>query len=331
MPDLPPLVVLVVVVALVFDFSNGWHDSANAIATVVSTRVLSPLQGVLMAAVLNFAGAFWGTAVAKTIGTDIADPEVVDQVVIVVALVAAISWNLFTQYKGLPSSSSHALIGGLVGAVVAAHGAAVLKSEGLFKVLTALLLSPLAGFAVGAFVMLLIYWSFARASPTTVNKIFGKAQIASAALMAFSHGTNDAQKAMGIITMALVSADYLTTFDVPTWVIVAAASAMALGTAMGGWKIIKTLGLGMYHMKPVNGFAAETAAAFVLLGAAHVGAPVSTTHTITSTIMGVGATRRLSAVRWGVAGKIVLAWVFTLPCTALLAGLLILLVRAAGG
>lgn len=330
MPELAPLVLAVVIVALVFDFSNGWHDSANAIATVVSTRVLSPLQAVLMAAVLNFAGAFWGTAVAETIGRDIADPKLVDQPVILTALIAATSWNFFTQQRGLPSSSSHALIGGLVGAVVAAHGAHILKAEGLVKVLTALLVSPMAGFAVGAVMMVAIYRLFARASPTTVNGVFGKGQIASSALMAFSHGTNDAQKAMGIITLALISGGYLTSFDVPTWVIAAAATAMALGTAMGGWKIIKTLGVGMYHMKPVNGFAAETAAAIVLLSAAHVGAPVSTTHTITSTIMGVGATRRLSAVRWGVAGKIVMAWIFTLPCTALLAAVLILLLRAAG-
>ncbi|HEY7529637.1 MAG TPA: inorganic phosphate transporter, partial [Gemmatimonadota bacterium] len=307
---------------LIFDFSNGWHDSANAIATVVSTRVLSPLQGVAMAAILNFAGAFSGTAVAETIGTDIADPAHVSQLVILGALLAATSWNLFTQILGLPSSSSHALIGGLVGSVLASRGSDVLKAEGIVKVLSALLLSPIAGFVAGAFVMFLIYLLFGRATPTTVNRVFGKAQILSAAMMAFSHGTNDAQKAMGIITMALVSGGYLSTFDVPFWVVVAAASAMAAGTALGGWKIIRTLGMGMYHMKPVNGFAAETAASAVLLGAASLGAPVSTTHTITSTILGVGATRRLSAVRWGIAGKIVLAWVFTLPCTALLAAAL---------
>jgi PiT family inorganic phosphate transporter len=328
MPEPGLLILLVVVAALVFDFSNGWHDSANAIATVVSTRVLSPIQGVAMAAVLNFAGAFSGTAVAETIGTDIADPRHVSQIVILAALLAATSWNLFTQMRGLPSSSSHALIGGLVGAVIASRGAGVLKAEGLVKVLSALLLSPIAGFVAGAAMMFLIYWVFGRATPNTVNRVFGKAQIVSAAMMAFSHGTNDAQKAMGIITMALVSGGYLSTFDVPTWVIVAAASAMAAGTALGGWKIIKTLGMGMYHMKPVNGFAAETAATAVLLTAASVGAPVSTTHTITSTILGVGATRRLSAVRWGIAGKIVLAWVFTLPCTALLAAVFeFLLVR----
>ncbi len=330
MPDVGSVIFLVVVAALIFDFSNGWHDSANAIATVVSTKVLSPLQGVMMAAVLNFAGAFHGTAVAKTIGTDIADPTHVGQLVILAALFAATSWNLLTQYLGLPSSSSHALIGGLVGAVVASHGSGVLKAEGLVKVLSALLLSPMAGFGAGFAVMLLIYMVFARTPAATVNRVFGKAQIASAALMAYSHGTNDAQKAMGIITMALVSGGHLSSFAVPTWVILCAASAMALGTALGGWKIIKTLGLGMYHMKPVNGFAAETAASIVLLSAAHVGAPVSTTHTITSSIMGVGATRRLSAVRWGIAGKIVVAWVFTLPCTALLAALLSLGLGALG-
>jgi PiT family inorganic phosphate transporter len=330
MPEPGTLILVVVAAALLFDFSNGWHDSANAIATVVSTRVLSPWQALLMAAALNFAGALLGTAVAKTIGTDIADPKLVTQSVILAALLAAFGWNMFTQVLGLPSSSSHALIGGLVGAVVAGHGASVLKSEGLVKVLSALLLSPIAGFAVGAMMMLLIYFVFARASYGAVNKIFGKAQIASAALMALSHGTNDAQKAMGIITMALVSGGHLATFVVPLWVKVAAATAMAFGTALGGWKIIKTLGVGMYHMKPVNGFAAETAASVVLLTAAHVGAPVSTTHTITSTIMGVGAAHRLSAVRWRIAGKIVLAWVFTLPCTALVAALLSLLGQAVG-
>jgi PiT family inorganic phosphate transporter len=328
MPDLGGLIFLVVVVALVFDFTNGWHDSANAIATVVSTRVLSPLQAILMAAVLNFGGAFLGTAVAKTIGSDIADPKLVTQAVIVVALLSATAWNLFTQYLGLPSSSSHALIGGLVGAVVGGHGAGVLKSEGLVKVLSALLLSPMAGFVAGAGVMYFVYVAFGRASHSFVNKFFGKAQIVSAGLMALSHGTNDAQKAMGIMTMALVSGGHLTTFVVPLWVKAAAASAMALGTALGGWKIIKTLGVAMYHMKPVNGFAAETAASIVLFSAAHFGAPVSTTHTITSTILGVGSTRRLSAVRWGIAGKIVLAWIFTLPSTALLAGLLSLAVEA---
>ena len=328
MPEEAGIVILLVVLAaLLFDFSNGWHDSANAIATVVSTKVLTPLQAVMMAAVLNFAGAFWGTAVAKTIGTDIADPKLVSQVVILFALVAATSWNMITQFLGLPSSSSHALIGGLVGAVIAGHGAGALKSEGLVKVLSGLLLSPVAGFVAGALVMYLIYLAFGRASPGLVNRVFGRAQILSAAMMAFSHGTNDAQKAMGIITLALISGGYLSTFEVPIWVIAAAASSMALGTAFGGWKIVKTLGVGMYHMKPVNGFAAETAATVVLLGAASLGAPVSTTHTITSTILGVGATRRLSGVRWGLAGKIVMAWIFTLPFTALLAALLTMLYK----
>lgn len=330
MPEIGGLVLIVVLFALLFDFSNGWHDSANAIATVVSTRVLSPLQGVLMAAVLNFAGAFAGTEVAKTIGTDIADPELVSLLVIATALLSATIWNFFTQVQGLPSSSSHALIGGLVGAVTASSGAQVLKAEGLIKVFSALLLSPIAGFIAGFLVMAAIYVLFARASFTTVNRVFGKAQIASAAMMAFSHGTNDAQKAMGIITMALVSGDLLSTFVVPLWVKAAAATAMAAGTALGGWKIIRTLGVGMYHMKPVNGFAAETAATAVLLGAASLGAPVSTTHTITSSILGVGAARRLNAVRWGIAGKILLAWVFTLPSTALLAAGMTLLLHALG-
>jgi PiT family inorganic phosphate transporter len=316
------LILVVIALALLFDFSNGWNDSANAIATVVSTKVLTPLQAVLLAAVMNFAGAFWGTAVAKTIGSDIADPELVTQAVILAALIAATLWNAAMTWLGLPVSASHALIGGLVGAVVGGVGAETLKAEGLVKVLSALLLSPLAGFAAGFLLMYVIYAIFGRSTPTLVNRLFGVGQLFSAAAMAFSHGTNDAQKVMGIITMALVSGGYLATFEVPLWVILAAGTVMALGTAAGGWRVIRTLGMGMYHMKPVNGFAAETAATFVLLGAANLGAPVSTTHTITSSILGVGSTRRLSAVRWGVAGKIVLAWVFTLPSTALVAAAL---------
>lgn len=322
MPDTGAVILLVVAVALVFDFSNGWNDSANAIATVVSTKVLTPMQAVLMAALMNFAGASWGTAVAKTIGTDIADPDVVGQAVILAALVAATLWNAVMTMLGLPVSASHALIGGLVGAVVGGHGAGVLKAEGLVKVLSALFLSPIAGFLAGVVLMYVIYLAFSRATPTLVNRIFGRGQILSAAFMAFSHGTNDAQKAMGIITMALVSGGYLSTFEVPAWVKLAAGTAMAIGTAVGGWKVIRTLGMGMYHMKPVNGFAAETAATAVLLAAANLGAPVSTTHTITSSILGVGATHRLSAVRWGVAGKIVMAWIFTLPVTGVIAGVL---------
>jgi PiT family inorganic phosphate transporter len=322
MPEPGLLIVLVVAFALIFDFSNGWNDSANAIATVVSTKVLSPLQAVLLAAAMNFAGAFWGTAVAETIGKDIADPASVTQSVVLAALLAATLWNLVMTLLGMPISASHALIGGLVGSVLAASGPAVLQTAGLVKILSALLLSPLAGFAAGYLLMTLIYAVFGRASPTVVNRTFGPAQILSASAMAFSHGTNDAQKAMGIITLALVSGGYLATFDVPTWVILAAGTAMAVGTAFGGWRVIRTLGMGMYHMKPVNGFAAETGASAVLLGAASIGAPVSTTHTITSTILGVGTAHRASAVRWQIAGKIVLAWVFTLPCTALLAALL---------
>jgi PiT family inorganic phosphate transporter len=330
MPDPGVLIVLVVLFALLFDFSNGWNDSANAIATVVSTKVLSPLAAVLLAAAMNFAGAFWGTAVAETIGTDIADPSVVSQSVVLAALLAATLWNVVMTLLGLPISASHALIGGLVGSVLAASGAAVLKIEGLVKILSALLLSPLAGLIAGYLLMTMIYVLFARASPTLVNRTFGPAQVVSASAMAFSHGTNDAQKVMGIITLALVSGGYLTTFAVPTWVILAAGTVMALGTAIGGWRVIQTLGMGMYHMKPVNGFAAETAASAVLLGAAQMGAPVSTTHTITSTILGVGAAQRLTAVRWQIAGKIVLAWVFTLPCTAALAAALETLLQFVG-
>jgi len=322
MPELSGMLLLVVVLALLFDFSNGWHDSANAIATVVSTRVLSPMTAVLLAGVLNVAGAFMSTAVAKMIGKGIVDPSAVTQDVVAAALAGAILWNLCTLLLGLPTSSSHALIGGLVGAATMHGGWDTVKFSGLRSVLEAMIISPFFGFLVGLSLMVAISWVFFRAHRSLATRLFSRLQLVSASFMAFSHGANDAQKAMGIITLALVSAGQLTSDEVPTWVIGACALAMGLGTAAGGWKIVRTLGTRIAKLEPVHGFAAETSAAAVLLATAHIGLPVSTTHTITSSVMGVGAVKRLSAVRWGVTARIVYAWVFTLPGAALAAMLI---------
>ncbi len=318
MPELSGLLLVTVVLALLFDFSNGWHDSANAVATVVSTRVLSPITAVLLAGVLNVAGAFFSTAVAKMIGGGIVFPDAITNVVVAGAMGGAILWNFFTLILGLPTSSSHALIGGLVGSAVAHGGWGVVQFTGLRKILEAMILSPLLGFGIGFLLMVLISWAFFRVHRGVATKIFSRLQIVSASFMAFSHGANDAQKVMGVITLALVASGQLTSSEVPTWVIVACALAMGLGTTLGGWRIIRTLGIKMVKLEPVHGFAAETSAAAVLLFTAHFGLPVSTTHTITSSILGVGSTRRLSAVRWGVTSKIFSAWVFTLPGAALL-------------
>ena len=319
MVDPAVLLILVVILALAFDFSNGWHDSANAIATVVSTHVLRPWQAVLMAALLEIAGAFMSTAVAKMIGGGIVEASLIQQSTVAAALVGAILWNILTLYLGLPTSSSHALIGGLIGAALAQSGMSAVKLSGLQQVLEAMLLSPLVGFVLGYLFILSVYWLVFRVPRGTANLAFRRLQLVSSGLMAFSHGANDAQKAMGIITLALVSAGYLDQVAVPTWVILACALAMGLGTAAGGWRIIRTLGMRIVKMEPVHGFAAETSAALILLGTAHFGMPVSTTHTITSSIMGVGAVKRLSAVRWGVTMRIVYAWLFTLPGAGLVA------------
>lgn len=318
MPELSGLLLVTVVLALLFDFSNGWHDCANAVATVVSTRVLSPLTAVLLAGALNVAGAFFSTAVAKMIGGGIVFPDAITNVVVAGAMAGAIVWNLFTLILGLPTSSSHALIGGLVGAAVAHGGWAVVQFKGLNKILEAMILSPLLGFGMGFLIMVLVSWSFFRVHRGLATKLFSRLQLVSASFMAFSHGANDAQKVMGVITLALVASGQLTSTDVPTWVIVACALAMGLGTTIGGWRIIHTLGMKMVKLEPVHGFAAETGAATVLLFTAQFGLPVSTTHTITSSILGVGSTKRLSAVRWGVTSKILSAWIFTLPGAALL-------------
>jgi inorganic phosphate transporter, PiT family len=324
MPELSGMLLLVVVLALLFDFSNGWHDSANAIATVVSTRVLSPMTAVVMAGLLNVGGAFMSTAVAKMIGKGIVDPSAVTQEVVAAALAGAILWNLCTLVLGLPTSSSHALIGGLVGASVLHGGWATVQFSGLRSVLEAMVVSPLFGFLVGLSIMVGISWLFFRVQRGAATRLFSRLQLVSAGFMAFSHGANDAQKAMGIITLALFSAGQHTGDEVPMWVITACALAMGLGTASGGWRIVRTLGTRIVKLEPVHGFAAETGAAAVLLATAHVGLPVSTTHTITSSVMGVGAVKRLSAVRWGVTAKIVYAWIFTLPGAALAAMLIYL-------
>lgn len=324
MPDLPLLLVLIVLVALAFDFTNGAHDSANAIASVVSTKVLSPRTAVIMAAVLNLAGALLGEEVAATLGKGVVNPEVVagSQVLVLAALAGAIGWNLITWYAGLPSSSSHALIGGLVGAAVAHAGFGSLNGPSIAgKVLLPLVLAPLVGFLAGFLMMNLLKILFWRVNRHRANRLFHRLQMLSAAFMATSHGLNDAQKTMGIITLALFLFGKIDAIHVPLWVKICCATAMACGTAMGGWKIIKTMGHKIFKLEPVYGFAAESSASLAIMGASMLGAPVSTTHTITASIFGVGSTKRLSAVHWGVAGSLLTAWVLTIPAAALLGAL----------
>jgi len=322
------LLVLVIIFGLGFDFLNGFHDTANAIATVVSTGVLRPRTAVLMAAALNIVGALFGTAVATTIGKDTIDSAVVSQTMVLGALASAIFWNVFTWYFGIPSSSSHALIGGLIGATWISAGSQHIKTEGVEKMVTALVVSPVVGFFGAFIVMVAMLWIVRRMRPRLVNSIFRKLQLASSGFMALSHGGNDAQKTMGVITMALVAyrADILEQngsegFHVPFWVVTSCAIAMGLGTACGGWRIIHTMGSKIFKLRPIHGCCAETSAALVITAATHEGFPVSTTHCITSAIMGAGATTRLSAVSWGVTKRILWAWVLTIPvCMALGAG-----------
>ena len=313
------LLILVIFAALAFDYINGFHDTANAIATCVSTRALSVKAAIFMAAFLNFAGAMVSTKVASTIGKGIVDASNVTQLVVLAGVTGAIIWNLITWYYGLPSSSSHAIIGGIMGAVIAHAGPAMLHWKGLKKIVLALLISPVVGTIIGFIFMVVVLWIFRNHSPGPLNKGFRKLQIASAAFMAFSHGSADAQKSMGVITMALLSYGLIPTFIVPTWVKLACAVAMALGTAAGGWRIIKTLGRDFVKLQPVHGFCVETAAASVIMGAASFGMPVSTTHVITSSILGVGISKRLTAVNWNVAYRIVWAWVLTIPAAAAMA------------
>jgi PiT family inorganic phosphate transporter len=313
------MLVLVIAAALIFDYVNGFHDTANAIATCVSTRALSVKWAIGMAAVLNFVGAMISTKVAATIGKGIVDANSITQMVVLAGVTGAIIWDLITWYYGLPSSSSHAIIGGLMGAVIAHAGTAALHWAGLRKIILALLISPILGIVLGFGFMVALMWTFRNKTPSGLNIGFRKLQIVSAGIMAFSHGTADAQKSMGVITMALVSYGYLTTFEVPTWVKVACAVAMALGTAAGGWRIIKTVGRDFVKLQPVHGFCVETASAAVILGASAIGMPTSTTHVITSAILGVGLSKRMSAVNWGIANRIVVAWVLTIPASAVMA------------
>ena len=310
-------IAVVVGVALIFDYINGFHDAANSIATVVSTRVLSPGQAVMWAAFFNFVAAFFfGTAVAKTVGKGMVDLDVVTYGVILAGLTGAIVWNLITWYWGLPTSSSHALMGGYAGSAVAKAGLGAIIYSGWTKTLIFIVVAPLIGLAVGLVLMTSIFWIFRDSTPTRVDRWFRRMQLASAAAFSLMHGANDAQKTMGIITGALVTGGYLTTFAVPFWVIMAAHGAIGLGTLTGGWRIIKTMGSKITKLQPSGGFAAETGAAVAIFTATQLGVPISTTHTITGAIIGVGATRRLSAVRWGVARQIVWAWILTIPASA---------------
>lgn len=320
MPDagVTPLLVVLVVLAVAFDFINGFHDTANAVATVISTRVMRPWVAIAMAGVLNFAGAMSGTAVAKTVGSGIVGAAV-PLAAIVAALLGAIAWNLFTWYYGIPSSSSHALIGSLLGAGVASLGLGTVHWGVLQdKVLLPLVLSPVVGYVIALALMRLLLKVFATLPPARVRPLFRRSQIVSAAFMAFSHGSNDAQKTMGIITLALVSAGLLPAFHVPTWVIALSAVAMAGGTFAGGRRIIHTMGTRLAHLEPIHGFAAETSAAAVIQCASRFGFPLSTTHVISSSILGVGSARRMNAVRWDVVRTMVSAWLFTIPATAAL-------------
>jgi len=312
-----------IVLALLFDFMNGFHDAANAIATVVSTGVLKPQNAVLLAAFFNFiAILIFQLKVAATVGKGTIDPSVVDHYVVFGALVGAIAWNLLTWYYGIPSSSSHALIGGLVGAAVAKAGTDSLISTGLIKTISFIVLSPLLGFLFGSMMMLLVSWLFVRSTPQRVDKWFRRMQLLSASMYSLGHGGNDAQKTMGIIWMLLIAAGVTTATDpLPWWVIVSCYVAIGLGTLFGGWRIVKTMGQKITKLKPVGGFCAETGGAMTLFLATALGIPVSTTHTITGAIVGVGSSRKMSAVRWGIAGNIVWAWVFTIPASAFMAAI----------
>jgi PiT family inorganic phosphate transporter len=316
------IIVVVVLLALVFDYVNGFHDTANAIATSVSTKALSPRTAILIAATLNFLGAMSGTAVAETIGKNIVVPEMVTPIVIISALTGAIFWNLFTWRFGIPSSSSHALIGGLIGGVIAGFGASFVNWHGFLVILTGLIIAPIVGLAAGSLVMTLLFWLFKGTAPSRINNKFRKLQVVSACMASFAHGSNDAQKTMGIITMILVSSSLISTFQVPLWVKIACATAMAAGTAVGGWRIIRTMGGKIFRIEPINGFAADFTSAVVIYTASHFGAPVSTTHVVSSSIMGVGAAKRLKGVRWNIARQIVIAWFVTIPSSALVAVLI---------
>ncbi|MDR2329227.1 MAG: inorganic phosphate transporter [Comamonas sp.] len=316
------VIVVLVALAILFDFMNGFHDAANSIATVVSTGVLKPTQAVVFAAFFNFVAIFvFHLSVAATIGKGIVQPGIVDTHVIFGALVGAIVWNLITWYYGIPSSSSHALIGGIVGAVIAKAGAGSLIASGIWKTVAFIFVSPVLGFLLGSVMMVVVAWLFRRTTPGRVDKWFRRLQLVSAGAYSLGHGGNDAQKTIGIIWLLLLSTGYVSATDAspPTWVIVSCYAAIGLGTMFGGWRIVKTMGQKITKLKPVGGFCAETGGAMTLFIATALGVPVSTTHTITGAIVGVGSTQRMSAVRWGVAGNIVWAWVLTIPASAFVA------------
>ncbi|MCM3125386.1 inorganic phosphate transporter [Mesobacillus sp. AQ2] len=315
--------VLIVIGALAFDFINGFHDTANAIATSVSTKALKPRHAILLAAIMNFVGAMTFTGVAKTITKDIVDPFTLENgsIVILAALIAAIFWNLLTWYYGIPSSSSHAIIGSIAGAAIAASGFSALNYGGFLKILQALIISPLLAFAIGFIVYSIFKVLFRNNNLAKTNRNFRYFQVATAALQSFTHGTNDAQKAMGIITMALIANNYLTTNDIPLWVQFSCALAMGLGTSIGGWKIIKTVGGNIMKIRPVNGVAADLTGALIIFGATYIHLPVSTTHVISSSILGVGTAHRVKGVKWTTAQRMIITWVITLPISATVAAI----------
>jgi len=328
------LVVAIIIVALGFDFLNGFHDAANSIATVVSTHVLSPRAAVLLAAVCNFSAAFFlETRVAATIGRDIIHPQFLDPYLVVFGLLGAIVWNVITWYYGLPSSSSHALVGGFAGSAIARVGLVSLKPEGFLKIVPAIVYAPLVGLILGRGMMELINWLFRNSSPRSVDHVFRRGQLVSASIFSFSHGMNDAQKTMGIIVALLISTNMLPTpatnakVHVPLWVIFACHTAIGLGTYFGGWRIVRTLGMRLTKLQPVGGFCAETGGGVTIVFLSLLGIPLSTTHTIAGAIVGVGSTRRWSAVRWGIARNIIWAWILTIPCSALIGAILELSLR----
>jgi PiT family inorganic phosphate transporter len=310
--------VFVILVALTFEFANGFNDAANAVATVVSTRVMSPVMAVAMAGIMNFLGAVSGTAVAKAVGKGVVDPDGITLLTVAGGVAAAAIWVFVATRLGMPVSGSHSLIAGIAGAGIAEAGPGVLVGSGIQKILLGLAFSPILGIAAGFGIMLTLYWGLRRVTPAVISTVFGKLQMVTAAAVAFSHGSNDAQKTMGVITLALFVNGRIDSFDVPFWVIMTSATVMAAGTYMGGARVIRTLGVRIISMRPVHGFAAESAAASVIELATRTGVPVSTTHVITSSILGMGSTRRLSAVRWGVAKGIVYAWIMTFPICGLL-------------
>lgn len=322
------LLIVLIVLALIFDFLNGVHDSSNIVATIISSRSLSPRLALFMTAVAEFCGPFlFGVAVAKTIGSEIVAPGVMTLPVLLAALTGAILWNLITWRLGIPSSSSHALIGGLIGAVIAGMGTGFISQAGLTKVFIALFLSPIVGLVIGFLFTRLVFF-LARGASMKINWFFKNAQILTGMGLALSHGANDAQKTMGIITLGLVTTGYLKSFEVPLWVVTISAAAIALGTSVGGWSLIKTLGAKFFRIRPVHGFSTQAASASVILGAALLGGPVSTTQVVSSTIMGVGAADRINKVRWGVAGNILVAWLLTIPLSGLVSALAYLILSA---